>query len=153
MRRFNSIRRIRRCRNVPSTSDIGSVQQISQQCDLEVQSENRAVAFERAISVKPHSFVLDHDDIFCQMCGVIPGDIDEVTEQKAEFRVGYINQKSFEEKNDLSNLRILCSTCYQGFKELNREGLSSVWLLSQVRRAGQDEQRAVLKWLREKFKD
>jgi len=52
----------------------------------------------------------------------------------------------------MPDLRTLCSTCNQGAKNVTTEKPSKIWLLSQVRRAGQDEQVAVLKWLREKFK-
>ena len=53
--------------------------------------------------------------------------------------------------DELSNLRALCSTCNQGAKNITGEKPSAIWLLSQVRRAGLDEQRAVFDWLRKKF--
>jgi 5-methylcytosine-specific restriction endonuclease McrA len=61
--------------------------------------------------------------------------------------------KSHGGKDELSNLRALCSTCNQGAKNVMTEKPSVIWLLTQIRRAGQDEQRAVYKWLREKFGD
>jgi hypothetical protein len=56
-------------------------------------------------------------------------------------------------KEELSNLNALCSTCDEGAKGISTEKPTRFWLLSQIRRAGQDEQLAVLKWLRQKFKD
>jgi hypothetical protein len=53
--------------------------------------------------------------------------------------------------DELSNLRALCSTCNQGAKNITGEKPSAIWLLSQVRRSGIDEQRAVFEWLRKKF--
>jgi hypothetical protein len=43
----------------------------------------------------------------------------------------------------ISNLRTLCSTCNQGAKNITTEKPSTIWLKSQVRCAGIDEQRAV----------
>lgn len=54
-------------------------------------------------------------------------------------------------KDELTNLRALCSTCNQGAKNITTEKPTTLWLLSQIRRSGQDEQLAVLKWLRKKF--
>lgn len=85
------------------------------------------------------------------MCGVIPGDIDDVTGVKVRFNIEYIVDKSLGGKEELSNLRTLCSTCNQGAKNITAEKPTVLWLLSQVRRAGQDEQLAVLQWLRKKF--
>ncbi|MGI6496568.1 MAG: HNH endonuclease [Kiritimatiellia bacterium] len=56
-------------------------------------------------------------------------------------------------KDELSNLRTLCSTCNQGAKNITTEKPGAIWLLSQVRRAGRDEQKAVYEWLKTKFKD
>lgn len=49
------------------------------------------------------------------------------------------------------DIRILCSTCNQGAKNITTEKPSGVWLLSQIRRAGVKEQLAVFDWLRKKF--
>jgi hypothetical protein len=86
------------------------------------------------------------------MCGVVPGDIDDLTGCKVGFHIGINAGYDFDGKEELSNLRTLCSTCNQGAKNITTEKPTALWLLSQVRRAGQDEQLAVLKWLREKFK-
>ena len=54
-------------------------------------------------------------------------------------------------KDELSNLRTLCSTCNQGAENITSEKPSAIWLLSQVRRAARDEQQAVYEWLKSKF--
>jgi len=103
------------------------------------------------ISAKLRAQVLDRNGFTCQMCGLTPGDIDPSTERKVRLHLGHIKDKSIGGKDELSNLRALCSTCNQGAKNVTGEKATAIWLLSQVRRAGQDEQRAVFDWLKKKF--
>ena len=85
------------------------------------------------------------------MCGLTPGDTDLATGRKVRLHIGHIKDKSLGGKEELTNLRALCSTCNQGAKNITAEKPTGLWLLSQIRRAGQDEQLAVFKWLRKKF--
>lgn len=112
-----------------------------------------AVAFSTSISAKLRAEVLDRNGFTCQMCGLTPGDIDPSTGRKVRLHIGHIKDKSLGGLEELSNLRALCSTCNQGAKNITGEKPTAIWLLSQVRRAGQNEQRAVFNWLRTKFKD
>lgn len=109
------------------------------------------VAFARAISSKLRAEVLDRNGFTCQMCGLTPGDVDPTTGRKVRLHIGHIVDKSLGGKDALSNLRALCSTCNEGAKNVTGEKPATIWLLSQIRRAGQDEQRAVYDWLRRKF--
>jgi hypothetical protein len=111
----------------------------------------RSVKFSRAISAKLRAEVLDRNGFTCQMCGLTPGDIDPATGRKVRLHLGHIKDKNLGGKDELSNLRALCSTCNQGAKNITGEKPTGIWLLSQIRRAGQDEQRAVFDWLRKKF--
>lgn len=107
--------------------------------------------FARNISTRLRAEVLDRNGFTCQMCGLTPGDVDPVTNRKVRLHIGHIKDKSFGGKDELSNLRTLCSTCNQGAKNITPEKASTIWLLSQVRRSGIDEQKAVYQWLRKKF--
>ncbi len=113
--------------------------------------EKREVGFSRSISTKLRAEVLDRNGFTCQMCGLTPGEIDPETGRKVRLHIGHIKDKSLGGLDELSNLRALCSTCNQGAKNVTTERPTAIWLLAQVRRAGQDEQRAVLEWLARKF--
>jgi 5-methylcytosine-specific restriction endonuclease McrA len=113
--------------------------------------EKSDIAFARGISAKLRAEVLDRNGSTCQMCGLTPGEIDPATGRKVRLHLGHIKDKNLGGKDELSNLRALCSTCNQGAKNITAEKPSKIWLLSQIRRAGQEEQRAIFDWLRTKF--
>ncbi len=113
--------------------------------------DGSTAVFSSGISARLRAQVLDRNGFTCQMCGLAPGDIDPGTGRKVRLHIGHIKDKNLGGKPELSNLRALCSTCNQGAKNITMEKATVVWLLSQVRRAGMDEQRAVYDWLRRKF--
>lgn len=121
---------------------------------LEVEPpEKKNVAFERNISAKLRAEVLDRNGFTCQMCGLSPGETDPNTGRKVRLHIGHIVDKSLGGKDELSNLRTLCSTCNQGAKNITTEKPTAIWLLSQVRRSTLGDQRAVYEWLQRKFGD
>jgi 5-methylcytosine-specific restriction endonuclease McrA len=119
----------------------------------EVPPERSAVKFARSISAKLRAEVLDGRglDLICQMCGLTPGEFDADTGRRVHLHIGLIKDKSLGGKDELSNLRALCSLCNEGVKDFTAEKPTWVWLLAQIRRAGQDDQLAALMWLRQKF--
>ena len=88
-----------------------------------------------------------------QMCGKTPGEIDDETGRKVRLHLGHIVDRSLGGRDELSNLRTLCSTCNQGAKNITHEKPSGIWLLSQIRRATADDQRAAYRWLAKKYGD
>lgn len=113
--------------------------------------EKSDIDFARNISGRVRAEVLDRNGFTCQMCGLTPGDTDPYTSRKVRLHIGHIVDQSLGGKDEPSNLRALCSTCNEGAKNVTQQKPSTIWLLSQVRRAGVDEQRAVLDWLTRKF--
>ena len=111
----------------------------------------KSVAFRRNISARLRAEVLDRNGFTCQMCGLCPGEIDPETKRRVRLHIGHIKDKNLGGLDELSNLRALCSTCNQGAKNITFEKPTALWLLSQVRRAGQEEQREVLAYLLRKF--
>ena len=112
---------------------------------------DRRVIFSRVISARLRAEVLDRNGFTCQMCGLTPGEIDPYTGRKVRLHIGHIVDRNLGGRDELSNLRALCSTCNQGAKNITGEKPSEIWLLSQVRRAGIAEQKAVFAWLSKKF--
>lgn len=117
----------------------------------EIPPPRKDVRFSRSISAKLRAEVLDRNGFTCQMCGLTPGDVDPFTDRKVRLHIGYIVDKSLGGRDELTNLRTLCSTCNQGAKNITGEKPSGIWLLSQVRRAGRDEQLVLFEWLKSKF--
>ena len=108
--------------------------------------------FSPSISTRLRAEVLERNGSTCQMCGAAAGDPDALNPgRKVRLHVGHIIDRSHGGKDELSNLRALCSTCNQGAKNITQEPPSWTWLLSQLRRAGIADQRAALDWLKQKF--
>lgn len=153
MRRFNLQNRMRRCRNLYGAGESICVGAVGVQRERNPCPEVCEVTFEPGISARQRAYILDCDDLYCRMCGAAPGDIDDLTGGRVQFYIELIADKSIGGKDELSNLRTLCSTCNQGAKNITSIKPPAIWLLSQIRRAGQEEQRAVLDWLLTKFKE
>jgi 5-methylcytosine-specific restriction endonuclease McrA len=118
---------------------------------LKAPPTGRKPTFERSISARLRAEVLDRNGFTCQMCGLTPGELDTTTNRPVRLHVGHIKDKGLGGKDELANLRTLCSSCNQGAKNRTPEKPGTIWLLSQVRRGAQSEQRAVYEWLRKKF--
>ena len=108
----------------------------------------------RGISKETRAYVLDRDGYTCQSCGAAAGESSPFDVSKTvRLQLGHILDKSHGGTDEVANLRVLCSVCNEGVANLSLARPTSVQLLSQVRRAPQIDQRAVLRWLKTKFPD
>lgn len=107
----------------------------------------------RGLSQRLKAEVLDRDGSVCQWCGLAAGEIDPDTGRKVRMHVAHIIDKSHGGKDELDNLRSLCSTCNQGAKNITTTKPEWSYLKTMIRRANEKDQRAVREWLNEKFKD
>lgn len=108
--------------------------------------------FAKPISKRLRAQVLERNGYTCQMCGIGAGDIME-DGRKARLHVGHIIDRSHGGTETLDNLRALCSECNQGARNIAQEPPTYTWVLGAVRRASESDQRKVLDWLRNKFRE
>jgi hypothetical protein len=152
MRRLHEWKRIRLCLYRSSPLGVGYIEAAWEHREPSTLSDTCEVTFEGGLSATQRAYALDKDNLFCKMCGVVPGDIDDLTGRSVKFHIERITGNNAAEVSDSLNLRALCSSCYEGAKDIISVKPPAIRLLSQVRRAGQEEQRAVLNWLLKKFK-
>lgn len=111
-------------------------------------------AMSRKLSKELRALVLDRNGFTCQMCGAVAGEPHPYDpEKKTRLHIGHIIDKSKGGKDELSNLRALCSVCNEGAQNATLDRPSATTLLVQVRRAAASDQLEVLKWLKQKFPD
>jgi HNH endonuclease len=109
-------------------------------------------AFARAISKELRALVLDRNGFTCQMCGAVAGEPHPYDPgRKARLHIGHVIDKSMGGKDELPNLRAICSVCNEGAKNLTTDRPSAMKLLIQIRRATGADQIAVLDWLLKKY--
>ena len=112
----------------------------------------RVPAFRRGISKETRAWVLERNGHTCQMCGVAAGDPDPLGGPRpVRLTIGHILDKSKGGDDSPQNLRALCTNCNEGLQNTGLPKPGRVHLLSQVRRATIEDQRAVLDWLLTKF--
>lgn len=111
-------------------------------------------AFARSISKETRAYVLDRNGFTCQMCGAVAGEPHPFDpSRRTRLHIGHIIDKSLGGKDDVSNLRAVCSVCNEGARNLTLDRPSLSKLLVQVRRATISDQQEVLNWLLKKFPD
>jgi 5-methylcytosine-specific restriction endonuclease McrA len=109
-------------------------------------------AFTRQISAKTRALVLDRNGFTCQMCGAGAGEPHPHDESRVtRLHLGHIVDITQGGSDDAANLRALCSICNEGASNLTADRPSLVKLKIQIRRATNDDQVEVLKWLKEKY--
>jgi hypothetical protein len=118
-----------------------------------LETEDRLPAFRRGVSKETRAWVLERNGYTCQMCGVAAGDPDPLGGPRSvRLTIGHIKDKSKGGDDTPQNLRAVCTNCNEGLQNTALPRPDRIHLLSQVRRATIDDQRALLDWLLEKFK-
>lgn len=117
-----------------------------------METEKRMPVLPRSISAETRAYILERNGYTCQMCGVAAGDPDPLgTERTIRLTIGHIVDKSKGGTDDHANLRAICEACNQGLQNSSPMKPDRIQLLKDIRRAREDDQEAVLKWLQEKF--
>ena len=116
-------------------------------------SAKRRPAFKRDVSKETKAIVLERNGYTCQMCGAAAGDPDPFNENRTiRLTLGHIIDKSKGGEDIPSNLRAVCSNCNEGLQNAAPMKPDRLQLLSQLRRATIEDQKAVLEWILRKFK-
>jgi hypothetical protein len=117
-----------------------------------LETTERVPAFRREISKETRAQVLERNGHTCQMCGAAAGDPDPLGGPRTvRLSIGHIIDKSKGGDDSPQNLRAICDRCNEGLQNTSPMKPDRIQLLSQVRRATLDDQRAVLDWLLRKF--
>jgi hypothetical protein len=118
-----------------------------------LETPKRQPSFHRAISKETRAYVLERNGYTCQMCGMAAGDLDPLNPARSvRLTMGHIKDKSKGGDDSPNNLRAVCTNCNEGLQNAAPIKPDRLTLLSQLRRAAIDDQKAVLTWLLGKFK-
>jgi 5-methylcytosine-specific restriction endonuclease McrA len=118
-----------------------------------LETSKRTPAFKRNISKETRAWVLERNGYTCQMCGLAAGDPDPFgSDRTVRLTMGHIIDKSKGGDDSPQNLRAICTNCNEGLQNTSLPKPDQIHLLAQVRRATIEDQKALLKWLLQKFK-
>ena len=95
-----------------------------------------------------HAGVSVDEELYCVLCGIASGDIDEITGCEATFRLGY---RDFSPNLRDERPQVMCSTCNEGARQIVRVKSSTISILSTVRRECREDQLEVLNDLLKRF--
>lgn len=118
-----------------------------------MESTKRNPGFARDISKETRALVLERNGYTCQMCGMAAGDADPYNAGRTvRLTMGHIVEKDKGGTDDPGNLRAVCSNCNEGLQNISPPKPDKLQLLTYIRKATRDDQKAVLEWLLTKFK-
>ena len=93
--------------------------------------------------------ILKRSGYACEMCGACDGDLDEYHPgRKVRLHVSGLIARMKGWSDRPSNLRVLCSMCYRGVRQLTPEIDSQSSLLYQVRLASHNDRLKIWEWLK-----
>ena len=108
--------------------------------------------FSRALSMRLRAQVLERNGYFCQMCGLEAGQPNpDRNGARTVLQFGHIIDKNHGGTDTITNLRTLCAKCNQGANNNAQEPPAHSLILAHVRRAGIEDQKKVLEWLKQKL--
>ncbi len=94
--------------------------------------------------------ILERNGFTCQACGAGAGEMDS---EGRPVRLHVDHHEAYSHGGSISdsNLRVLCSACNQGAKNITAQPPHWSLLMTHLRRASRDDQIRALKWLKDKF--
>lgn len=111
-------------------------------------------ALSRQISKELRARVLERNGFTCHMCGAVAGESHPYDpSRKTRLHVDHILPISHGGRDEMTNLRAICSVCNEGIQNIAPIRSSLRELIVQVRRAKRDDQIEVLKWLIAKYRE
>ncbi len=117
-----------------------------------LESATPVPAFAPAISTEMRAYVMECNDLTCQMCGAEAGDVDEYDPaRRLRLYVDHTTGMSEGGTDEPCNLRVLCSVCHEGVSSRPLDRSSSLEVLALLRRATGSAQLEALAWLVKKF--
>lgn len=105
-------------------------------------------AKQKQISARIKAQVLAHYGSTCQMCGKAAGEIYE-NGRPVRMHASHIIDRAHGGEDTFDNLTALCSDCNQGAKNLIAEPPRWIWLKSQLRQSGREDQQRAYEWLKD----
>ena len=103
------------------------------------------------ISNRVRAEALWRDGFTCQSCGHAAADIDPQTGCRVVLRVVPTEGRAHGGAHALEDLISLCTRCLRNPRRPTPKEADAIWLLSQIRRAAPEDQRRVLRWLRNRL--
>ncbi len=124
----------------------------SRRITLRAVSASADIDFAEDIPLSLRALVLSHGELRCFMCGASAGDLDPYDPpDRIRLSVYRFIQERGPGRDEIENLRAICSVCAEGSKNISPKRPEWLDLLVQIRRAPALDQVEALKWLMNKF--
>ena len=113
--------------------------------------KSRKPRLARVVGADICSQVLERDNFMCQYCGSMAGDTDQITGGPVWLEVDHVVPKRRGGDDSPSNLRAICSTCYEGRRHITVQPQSADQLWAMMEEIlTEDEQKQLFGMLEER---